>query len=170
MTVHPIRVLGDPVLRETAKPVVEFDRALRKLAKDMTQTMRKAPGVGLAAPQIGVALRLFVYDMYDGTDGAVANPELTVLDDTLITADEGCLSFPGVQYPLARYTRVEVHGQDLGGDPITVRPTGDEQDPEYFARCLQHEADHLDGVVYLDKLPRRLRGKALRRGPVTADT
>lgn len=167
MTIRPIRMLGDPILRETAEPVVDFDRALAKLAKDMTQTMRKAPGVGLAAPQIGVSLRLFVYDMQDGTTGAIANPELTVIDDALVTADEGCLSFPGVHYPLARYASVEVRGQDLSGESIVVRQTGDEEDPAYFARCLQHETDHLDGVVYLDRLPRRLRGKALRRGPVT---
>ncbi|MQA17450.1 MAG: peptide deformylase, partial [Pseudonocardiaceae bacterium] len=110
--------------------------------------MRKAPGVGLAAPQIGVPLRLFVYDMHDGTEGCVANPELTVLDDTPLTAEEGCLSLPGHHYPLARAAAVE------------------EDDPAYFARCLQHETDHLDGTIYVDLLPRRLRAKALRTGPL----
>ena len=166
MTVRPIRMLGDPVLRSSAEPVVDFDRALRKLVKEMHQTMRKAPGVGLAAPQIGVPLRLFVYDMYDGTKGAVANPELTVLDETPVTTEEGCLSLPGHRYPLARAAAVEVRGQDLSGDLILVRPTGEEDDPAYFARCLQHETDHLDGTLYVDLLPRRLRAKALRTGPI----
>lgn len=166
MTVRPIRMLGDPVLRDHAQPVVDFDKALRKLVKDMMQTMRKAPGVGLAAPQIGVPLRLFVYDMYDGTKGCVANPELTVLDETPVTTEEGCLSLPGHQYPLARAAAVEVRGHDVNGDLIAVRPTGEEDDPAYFARCLQHEVDHLDGTVYVDLLPRRLRAKALRAGPI----
>jgi peptide deformylase len=170
VTVRPIRVLGDPVLRDPAEPVVDFDRALKKLAKDMFQTMRKAPGVGLAAPQIGVPLRFFVYDMYDGTTGAIANPELTVLDETPVTEEEGCLSYPGVHYPLARPASVEVRGQDLSGEPITVAPTGVEKDPAYFARCLQHETDHLRGVVYLDLLPRRLRARALRVGPSPSPT
>ena len=166
MTVRPIRMLGDAVLRDPAQPVVDFDKELRKLVKDMHQTMRKAPGVGLAAPQIGVPLRLFVYDMYDGTKGCVANPELTVLDDTPVTAEEGCLSLPGHRYPLARAASVEVRGRNERGDEIVVRPTGEEDDPAYFARCLQHETDHLDGVIYVDRLPRHLRARALRTGPI----
>lgn len=165
MTVRPIRKLGDPVLRDTTEPVVDFDKALRKLVKDMMHTMRKAPGFGLAAPQIGVPLRLFVYDMQDGTQGCVANPELTVLDDTEVTEVEGCLSLPGANFPLARAASVEVTGFDADGEPIAVRPTGDEDDPEYFARCLQHETDHLNGTIFVDRLPRRLRAQALRLAP-----
>ncbi|HEY3683682.1 MAG TPA: peptide deformylase [Streptosporangiaceae bacterium] len=150
-----IRRLGDPVLRTPAEPVTVFDRELRRLVADMFEAMYEADGMGLAAPQVGVGLRLFVYDSMNGRRGAVANPELVIDDATEVTDDEGCLSVPGVNYPLARATAATVRGQDAKGKPVEVKARG------YLARCLQHETDHLDGIVYVDKLPKSLRREAM---------
>ena len=145
MTVLPIRTLGDPVLRERTTPVEAFDDALRRLAGDMVETMHAAPGVGLAANQVGVRLACFVYDDRDGHSGFVANPELSDLQDEE-TIDEGCLSVPGPYHPTSRALKVRLRGFDLEGGPLDLRAEG------LLARIFQHETDHLDGKLYLDRL------------------
>jgi peptide deformylase len=155
MSVHQIRMLGDPVLRERCRDVDVFDDALRSLAKDMTEAMYAAPGVGLAANQVGLAIRLFVYDAGDGSGpGAVANPE--VLDeDGEQNEDEGCLSISGVYRPTRRALRVRLTGVDLGGAPVSTEAEG------LLARIFQHETDHLNGMLYIDRLPEPDRRSAL---------
>lgn len=141
----PIRILGDPVLREPAKPVESFDRALRHLAKDMIETMYDAPGVGLAGPQVGISLRLFVFD--DGEHGPlfVANPELLDADGE-ITEEEGCLSIPGPYHPTTRYKTIRCRASDVRGKPLDLVAEG------LLARIFQHETDHLAGMLYIDRL------------------
>jgi peptide deformylase len=141
----PIRILGDPVLREPAKPVERFDRALRQLVADMTATMYEAPGVGLAAPQVGISLQLFVFD--DGEHGpmCMANPELLDAEGEIIE-EEGCLSIPGPYHPTARARRIMARGLDLKGRPLELVGDG------LLARILQHETDHLLGTLYIDRL------------------
>jgi peptide deformylase len=155
MSVHRIRKLGDPVLREPCRPVEVFDDALRSLAHDMTETMYAAPGVGLAANQIGRALRLFVYDAGDGSGpGAVANPEIRQ-EEGEQDEEEGCLSIPGVYRPARRALRVVLRGMDLGGAPLTLEAEG------LLARIFQHETDHLRGMLYVDRLADPDRRSAL---------
>ncbi|HEX5901575.1 MAG TPA: peptide deformylase [Actinomycetota bacterium] len=156
MTVLPIRTLGDPVLRERAVPVETFDDALRRLADDMVETMHAAPGVGLAANQVGVRLACFVYDDRDGNAGFVANPELSGLEDEE-TIDEGCLSVPGPYHPTSRALKVRVRGFDLEGKPLDVRAEG------LLARIFQHETDHLNGKLYLDRLDDEGRRDVMRQ-------
>jgi peptide deformylase len=141
----PIRTLGDPVLREPAKPVETFDRKLRELAKDMTETMYAAPGVGLAGPQVGVSLRVFVFD--DGQTGPlfVANPELLEAEGEEVE-EEGCLSIPGPYHPTPRAKRIRCRGQDVKGRPFDLTGEG------LLARIFQHETDHLLGMLYIDRL------------------
>ena len=141
----PIRTLGDPALREPAKPVGSFDRSLRKLFDDMVETMYAAEGVGLAGPQVGVSLRVFVFD--DGESGAtfMANPELLDAEGEFLT-DEGCLSIPGPFYPTARAATIRCRGQDLEGRPQEFEAS------ELLARIFQHETDHLEGALYIDRL------------------
>lgn len=155
MAVLPIRIAGDPVLHSPAAPVTEFDDALRSLVADMFETMDTAPGVGLAGPQVGVPLRLFVYDYpdEDGTArrGVAINPELFVTPTALGEADEdteseGCLSFPGERFPLRRSERAILRAVDLAHEPFEIVAEG------WFARVFQHEFDHLDGVLYVDRL------------------
>lgn len=155
MTVRPIRVVGDPVLHTPTRQVTEFGEILLPLAQDMFDTMAAAQGVGLAANQIGVDLRLFVYDCPDDNGGqhrgAVVNPvlETTAIPETMPDPDddwEGCLSVPGESFPTGRAAWARVTGTDLDGEPIVVEGTG------LLARCLQHETDHLDGTIYLDRL------------------
>ncbi len=155
MTIHPIRVVGDPVLHTPATPVTEFDGMLHTLVEDMFETMAAAEGVGLAANQIGVPARVFVYDCPDDEDvmhrGVVVNPVLETSErpETMPDPDddwEGCLSVPGEAFPTGRAAWARVTGVDADGAPIEVEGTG------YFARCLQHETDHLDGLVFLDRL------------------
>jgi peptide deformylase len=141
----PIRTLGDPVLRQPSKPVERFDRALRRLVEEMTETMYAANGVGLAAPQVGVSARVFTYDDGETGPSILANPELTLLDGEVLH-DEGCLSIPGPYHPTARTARVRVTGQDVRGRPIEVEAEG------LLARIFQHETDHLNGVLYIDRL------------------
>jgi peptide deformylase len=140
-----IRTLGDPVLREPARPVTDFGPSLRNLFEDMVETMVAAPGVGLAAPQVGLSLRLFVFD--DGETGPmfVANPELSEATGEL-REDEGCLSIPGPYHPTPRAARIRCRGQDLDGRPFDVVGEG------LLARIVQHETDHLDGMLYIDRL------------------
>ena len=156
MTVLPIRTLGDPVLRERAAPVETFDDTVRRLADDMVETMHAAPGVGLAANQVGVRLACFVYDDRDGHSGFVANPELSDLDDEE-TIDEGCLSVPGPYHPTSRALRVRLRGFDLEGTPLDIRAEG------LLARIFQHETDHLNGKLYLDRLDEEGRRDVMRQ-------
>jgi peptide deformylase len=141
----PIRTLGDPVLKTPAKPVDRFDESLRRLADDMLETMYDAPGVGLAAPQIGISLRLFVFD--DGVTGPMfmANPELVFTDEEIVE-EEGCLSIPGPFYPTSRSSRIVCRGLDLQGDPLEMTGQG------LLARIFQHETDHLEGMLFIDRL------------------
>jgi len=150
-----IRVIGDPVLREHAREVTQFDRSLRKLAKRMIRTMHDAPGVGLAAPQVGVLQRLLVYDVDDDPQ-VLVNPVLDEFSDGTEEADEGCLSVPGVTMPVERPVSVRVRGFDAGGEPVDFVAEG------FEARVIQHETDHLDGVLIVDRTSRSARAAALR--------
>jgi peptide deformylase len=141
----PIRTLGDPVLREPAKPVDTFDRALRRLAEDMLETMYDAPGVGLAGPQVGVSLRIFTYDDGETGSSVMVNPELVDRSGEIVD-EEGCLSIPGPFHPTPRARAVTCRGQDLKGRPVEVTGEG------LLARIFQHETDHLDGMLYIDRL------------------
>ncbi|MEO3870852.1 peptide deformylase [Nonomuraea sp. B12E4] len=154
VTVRPIRVFDDPVLREIAEPVQEFDRELRLLVKSLTATMRAGAGrAGLAAPQIGEPVRVVVYS-YDGKSGHLVNPRLE-LSERRVVADEACLSAPGVWWPLERSYLVTARGRDMFGKPVTVRALG------VLARVLQHEVDHLDGVLFSDHLAADERARFL---------
>ncbi len=159
VTVQRIRIAGDPVLHTPTRPVETFDAELRALVTDMFETMYVAQGVGLAANQIGVDLRVFVYDCVDADGGwhvgTVVNPTVTASDPEERTqpesADpdddlEGCLSVPGERYPTRRGAFATVTGFDVDGNAITVHGSGT------LARCFQHETDHLDGLLYLDRL------------------
>jgi len=150
----PIRTLGDPVLREHAKPVTEFDPKLQRLADDMLETMYAAPGVGLAGPQVGISLRLFVFD--DGQTGPtfVANPELLDPSDT-VEEEEGCLSIPGPYHLTPRFMRIRCRGQDAKGKDVEMGGEG------LLARIFQHETDHLDGLLYIDRLDEAGRREVL---------
>jgi len=155
MSVHRIRKLGDPVLREPCRDVEVFDDALRSLVHDMTETMYAAPGVGLAANQVGRALRVFVYDAGDGTGpGAVANPEIGQ-EEGEQDEEEGCLSIPGVYRPTRRTLHVRLSGMDVGGAPLALEADG------LLARIFQHETDHLRGMLYIDRLATPDRRSAL---------
>jgi peptide deformylase len=166
MAVRPIRIIGDPVLHTPARPVTEFDDELRTLVVDMFDTMEAADGVGLAANQVGVDLRVFVYDCPDDVAGVqlrgvVVNPmlETTEIPETMPDPDEdweGCLSVPGEQFPTGRADWAKVTGVDVDGAPVEVEGRG------FFARCLQHETDHLNGLLYVDRLVGR-HDKAARR-------
>lgn len=150
-----IRTFGDPVLREPAKPVEAFDAALRLLAEDMIETMHEAPGVGLAAPQVGRSLQLVVFDIQDETGPrALANPVLRDEWGEQI-GEEGCLSLPGLYYPVARAMKVWAEGFDLDGRPATI------EGQELLARVLQHEVDHLQGVLFIDRLDEEHRAEAM---------
>ena len=155
MAVRPIRIVGDPVLSRPTRRVEEVDDDLRALVADMFDTMAAAHGVGLAANQVGVDLRVFVYDCPDEDGkrarGVVVNPvlEISARPETMPDPDddeEGCLSVPGEQFPTGRADRARVTGTDLDGAAVVVEGTG------FLARCLQHETDHLDGFLYLDRL------------------
>ncbi|MFJ2740392.1 peptide deformylase [Streptomyces sp. NPDC087440] len=163
-TARPITVVGNPVLHRECKNVTEFDASLASLIDDMFASQKAAEGVGLAANQIGVDLKVFVYDCPDDDGvrhtGVVINPVLDelpadrrVLDDS----NEGCLSVPTAYAELARPDYAVVRGQDAEGNPIAVEGTG------YFARCLQHETDHLYGRLYIDRLSKRERKEALKQ-------
>ncbi|MDB1087529.1 peptide deformylase [Streptomyces sp. ACA25] len=162
-TVRPITVVGNPVLHRECRDVTEFDDRLAALIDDMFASQRAAEGVGLAANQIGVDLKVFVYDCPDDEGvrhvGAVCNPVLAELpagDRVLDDSNEGCLSVPTAYAELPRPDYAVVRGQDARGNPIVVQGTG------YFARCLQHETDHLYGRLYIDRLSKRERKEALR--------
>jgi len=156
VTVQTIRLFGDPVLRTPADPVVDFDKQLRTLVADLTETMLDAPGVGLAAPQIGVALRVFTYHVDEEQSGHLINPVLHFPSDEEQDGEEGCLSIPGLKFDCRRRQDVVAHGQNQYGDPVTVEGT------ELLARCVQHETDHLDGVLFVDRLDVEARKAALK--------
>jgi peptide deformylase len=156
VTVMPIRTLGDPVLREPTSHVETFDDALRALVDDMFETMYAAPGVGLAANQVGIGKGFFVYDDREGHAGFVANPELSELEGEE-TFEEGCLSIPGPYHDTVRAERVRLRGRDPNGDPIDIRAEG------LLARIFQHETDHLRGMLYIDRLDDEGRRDVMRQ-------
>jgi peptide deformylase len=154
---RPIRLFGDPVLRTPAEPVADFDRELRKLVEDLTETMLDAPGVGLAAPQIGVSLRVFTFHCgdEDGEYGHLVNPVLELTGEKE-EDDEGCLSLPGLQFPAPRAPRAIAKGFDVHGEPVTIEGSG------LLARCVQHETDHLDGILFIDRMDKKQRKLAMK--------
>jgi peptide deformylase len=145
VTIMRIRTLGDPVLRQRTRPVEVFDDTLRRLVDDLFATMYDAPGVGLAANQVGLQLACFVYDDHDGHKGFVANPELADLEGEQ-TDSEGCLSIPGPYADTTRALRVRLRGLGLDGEPLELEGEG------LLARIFQHETDHLNGKLYIDRL------------------
>ena len=154
MSIKDIRLFGDPVLRSRAVDVVDFDRELRTLVKDLEDTMMDAPGAGLAAPQIGVGLRVFTYYV-DGILGHLVNPVLDLSDDEQ-EGPEGCLSIPGLAFDTRRAFSVVAKGSNRWGEPVVLEGT------ELLARCVQHETDHLDGVLFVDRLDPEARREAMR--------
>ena len=156
MTVQPIRLFGDPVLRTQADPVVDFDKELRRLVKDLTETMQDQGGAGLAAPQLGVGLRVFTFDV-DDVVGHIVNPVLSFPDEQEQDGPEGCLSIPGIYIDTKRRQNVIAAGFNEHGDPIQVVGTG------LMSRCVQHETDHLDGVLFLDRLDAASRKDAMKQ-------
>ncbi len=155
MTVTPVRLLGDPILRSPADPVIDFDKELRNLVRDLTDTLRDEQGAGLAAPQIGVGLRVFVFDV-DDLAGHLVNPVLEFPDEEEQDDQEGCLSIPGIYIDTVRRQNVIAKGYTELGDPLQIVGTG------RMARCLQHETDHLDGVLFLDRLDAARRKQAMK--------
>ena len=156
MSVQTIRLFGDPVLRTPADVVTDFDKELRTLVGDLEETMLAAPGSGLAAPQIGVGLRVFTYHVDDTQAGHLVNPVLHFPGDEEQDGPEGCLSIPGLSWDCKRRAHVVAHGQNMWGDPVTVEGTA------ILARCIQHETDHLDGVLFVDRLDAETRKQAMR--------
>lgn len=154
MSVTPIRLFGDPVLRTPADPVLDFDAELRRLVADLTDTMLDAGGAGLAAPQIGVGLRVFTWNV-DGELGHLVNPDLTLGDEEEL-GPEGCLSFPGLRFDTPRAVQVVARGWSMHGEPVTVEGS------HLLARAVQHETDHLDGVLFVDRLDPEQRKEAMR--------
>ena len=155
MTVQPIRLFGDPVLRSPAAEVVDFDKELRVLVKDLWETLEAEGGAGLAAPQIGVGLRVFTYHC-DGFAGHVVNPTFDVVGEEIQEGPEGCLSIPGMSWECKRHMHVVARGWNEHGEPTEVEGT------EILARCIQHETDHLDGVLFVDRLDAQTRKAALK--------
>jgi peptide deformylase len=154
VAVQPIRLFGDPVLTTRAVEVVDFDKELRRLVDDLTDTMRDAPGAGLAAPQIGVGLRVFTWHV-DGELGHLVNPGLSLSEEEQ-DGPEGCLSIPDLTFDCKRAMSVVATGQNMYGEPVTVEGS------QMLARAIQHETDHLDGVLFIDRLDRETRKEAMR--------
>ena len=154
MAVREIRLYGDPVLRTVADAVEAFGPVTRAIAVDLLDTLDLPGRAGVAAPQIGVPVRAFSYGA-DGQRGVVFNPVIVEQGGSQ-DGDEGCLSVPGLWFPATRAARAAVEGFDADGRPVRVEGTGE------LARCLQHEVDHLDGIVYLDRLDRETRRSAMR--------
>lgn len=154
MSIRPIRLFGDPVLRTPASPVVDFDKELRTLVADLTETMLDAPGVGLAAPQLGVGLRVFTWHV-EGEAGHLVNPRL-ILSEESQEGPEGCLSIPGLTVDCTRANSVVAHGFDMYGEPRLVEGSA------MLARAIQHETDHLDGIIFVDRLDQATRKEAMR--------
>ncbi|MBU6244462.1 MAG: peptide deformylase [Actinomycetales bacterium] len=155
MAVQPIRLFPDPVLRTPAAPVETFDKELRRLVKDLTETMVDAPGAGLAAPQIGVSLRVFTY-WVDDELGHLVNPDLDLSEDVQ-DGEEGCLSVPGMAFDTRRARSVVARGMNMHGEPVVISGS------DLLARCVQHETDHLDGIIFIDRLDAEGRKEAMRQ-------
>jgi peptide deformylase len=155
MAIRPIRLFGDPILRTGADPVTDFDKQLRNLVKDLTQTLDDAQGAGLAAPQIGVGLRVFAYAV--GSErGYLVNPELDFPDDEEQDGEEGCLSFPGIYYDVKRRLNTVARAFTDQGDPVQIVGS------EVLSRCFQHETDHLDGILFIDRMDTATRKEAMK--------
>ena len=154
MAIKDIRLFGDPVLRTPAVEVVDFDKELRTLVKDLEDAMLDAPGAGLAAPQIGVGLRVFTY-FVDDVVGHLVNPLLDLSDETQ-DGPEGCLSIPGVTVDTTRALSVVAKGQNMYGEPVVLEGT------QLLARAVQHETDHLDGILFVDRLDPETRRAAMK--------
>jgi peptide deformylase len=154
MAIQPIRLFGDPVLRTPAVPVTDFDKELQRLVADLTDTMLNAPGAGLAAPQIGVGLRVFTWHV-EGETGHLVNPTLD-LSEEIQDGPEGCLSLPDLTFDCKRALSVVAKGFNMYGDPVAVEGS------EMLARAIQHETDHLDGVLFIDRLDREARKAAMK--------
>lgn len=155
MTVRPIRLFGDPVLRSAADPILRIDDAVRALVTDLIDTVQVPGRAGVAAPQIGVGLRAFSYNV-DGVVGYVLNPELVEVRGDAEPVDEGCLSVPGVGFPRRRHPWARVVGTDLDGGRIELSGDG------LMAQALQHECDHLDGRLYIEGLDPEIKREAMR--------
>jgi peptide deformylase len=155
VSIQPIRLFGDPILRTPAIEVVDFDKELRQLVADLTETMQNAPGAGLAAPQIGVGLRVFTWYV-EGEVGHLVNPDLT-LSEEIQDGPEGCLSLPDISYDCRRALSVVAHGFNMYGDPVEIEGS------ELLARAVQHETDHLDGVLFIDRLDPETRKQAMKQ-------
>ncbi|BCY10486.1 peptide deformylase [Actinoplanes sp. L3-i22] len=154
MTVRPIRLYGDPVLRTPSDPVTDFDASLREIVRDLEDTVREPGRAGVAGPQIGIGLRVFSYNVA-GQVGHLINPVLSDFDGEQ-EDDEACLSLPGLGYSTKRAMSVTARGFDQHGEPVVIAGTG------FLARALQHETDHLDGRLYIDTLVGDVRRQALR--------
>ena len=154
MAIQPIRLFGDPVLRKPALEVVTFDRELRTLISDLTDTMLEAPGAGLAAPQIGVGLRAFTW-FVDGEAGHLINPILDLSSEEQ-DGPEGCLSLPDMTFDCLRALSVVAKGFNMHGEPVTIEGS------HLLARAIQHETDHLDGVLFIDRLDAAARKAAMK--------
>jgi peptide deformylase len=158
VTILQMRTFGDPILRAKAQAITAFDTDLATLAANMLETMYAAPGVGLAAPQVGVSKRMFVFDSgQEGQNGALCNVEITWYSEETNEAEEGCLSIPGLYLPVVRSTSVKVSAQGLAGASLTIEAEG------LYARILQHETDHTNGILFIDRLTPELRKEAMRR-------
>ena len=155
MAILNIRIIGDPVLRTVADPVTEFGPELEKLVADMLETMEDVEGAGLAAPQVGISQRVFTYRIR-GVEGHIINPVLDNSEDFQPDEVEGCLSIPGLGFPVRRFRRTRVTGVDMHGNPVELEGEG------MFARVFQHETDHLDGILFTDRLEGDDRKAALR--------
>ena len=156
MAMRDIRVIGDPVLRTPCEPITDIDARVRSLVEDLLETVDHEGRAGLAANQIGVGLRAFSWNIDDEV-GYVLNPRIVELsEDEYQDGEEGCLSVPGLWYPTKRAWYARVEGTDLDGKAVVVEGT------ELMARALQHEVDHLDGMLYIDRLERSVRKKAMR--------
>lgn len=155
MAILSIRIIGDPVLRTVAEEVNEFGPELAKLIDQMNETMIDVRGAGLAAPQIGVNKRIFTYAV-DGSAGHIINPILTTSDDFQPDDAEGCLSVPGLGFSVRRHRWVRITGVDMHGGAVDMEATG------ALAKCFQHETDHLNGVLYVDRLEGEARKSAFR--------
>jgi peptide deformylase len=155
VAILPIRTFGDPVLRTRAREVGALREEHKRLIKDMIDTMRDAPGVGLAAPQVGVLERIFVWEV-EGEHGAVIDPVIVERSERTDEEEEGCLSLPGLVFPVVRAAEVTIEGLDERGEPIRMEAD------DLLARVFQHEVDHLDGVLFPDRLPEGLKREAMR--------
>ena len=154
MAIEPIRIFGDPILTSVSAPVEDFGKSLKDLVEDLKETLSNSYGVGLAAPQIGVPLRVFAWYSQD-TFGYLVNPTLTLASE-VEENDEGCLSIPGFQYPTVRSTRVIASGFDMHQEPVTIEGT------ELLARIFQHETDHLDGILFIERLSPEYHQEAMK--------